>query len=272
MLGVADFALRGYIQFVIASIIFYFAQVFFQHARHEIKARQYGMMTLVSLAVGAGYLFSAASTFLPALDVEFYVEISTLVWVLLFGHYLEARSSATAGDVLDEVAKLLPKQAHLLVSSREQDVDVSKLNEGDVVVVKPGEKVPADGVIMKGEANFNEALISGESKPLAKKSGERVIAGAICLDGSVQVKLDQVGENSTIGQIQQLVAQAKNTKPTAQRVADQAARILPFVALVVALSTVLIWSLVVGESLVFALTLAITVLVIACPHALGLAI
>jgi len=272
VLGFSDFYLRSYLQFGIATAIFYFALIFFKHARHEIKAKNYGMMTLVSLAVGAGYLFSAVSTFLPSLNAEFYIEISTLIWVLLFGHYLEAKSGARAGDALNEVAKLLPKKAHLLVGNEEKDVDIFDLREGNIVLVKPGEKVPADGTIIAGKANFNESLISGESKPIEKQEADRVIAGSICLDGSVQVKLDRVGENSTIGQIQKLIAQAKQTKPSAQSLADKAAGILTFTALGVAILTVLIWTLFVGQSFIFALTLGITVLVIACPHALGLAI
>ncbi len=272
-LGLEDFAFRKFFQLGVATAIFYFSLIFFQHAKHEIKMRRYGMMTLVSLAVGAGYLFSAASTFIPALEgVEFYLEISTLIWILLFGHYLEAKSSSAAGNALREVAKLLPKQAHLIISGKVVDKDISELKENDVVLVKPGEKVPADGVILKGKANIDESLISGESKPVAKKNNDKVIAGSICLDGSLEVKLERVGESSTIGQIQQLISQAQMTKPTAQKIADKAAGILTITALVVALLTILVWSLVIGESLVFALTLAITVLVIACPHALGLAI
>src|SRR3990172_6017708 len=148
LFGYEDFAARRYFEFIIASGIFFFGIVFFEHAKHEIRAGTYGMMTLVSLAVGSGYLFSAASTFLPALQTEFYLEISTLVWVLLFGHYLEAKSSSAAGDALQEVAKLLPKQAHVLRDGQVQDVDIDKINEGDVVVVKPGEKVPSDGEIL----------------------------------------------------------------------------------------------------------------------------
>lgn len=257
---------------VIATIIFGFSLVFFQHAWHEIKARRYGMMTLVSLAVGSGYLFSVASTFIPALEVEFYLEISTLIWVLLFGHYLEAKSSGAAGDALSEVAKLLPKKAHKLSSGEEIDVDVVDLEEGDVVVVKPGEKVPADGIITKGFANVNESHISGESKPIEKKEGMNVVAGAVCLDGALTIKLTRVGEHSTVGQIQKLIAQAGQTKPRSQRIADKASAILTFVAGIIALGTLLVWTLVMGESFVFAITLAITVLVIACPHALGLAI
>lgn len=273
LLGYSEFVLKPYIEFGIATAIFYFGLVFFQHAKHEIKARQYGMMTLVSLAVGAGYLFSAASTFIPALEgVEFYLEISTLIWILLFGHYLEAKSSSAAGNALQEVAKLLPKQAHLVISGKVVDRDISELKEGDIVLVKPGEKVPADGVIIKGKANLDESLISGESKPVLKKKNDQVVAGSICLDGSLEVKLQRVGENSTIGQIQSLVAKASETKPTAQRIADKAAGVLTIVALITALLTILIWALLLGKPLVFALTLAITVLVIACPHALGLAI
>jgi len=271
-LGMPDFALRAYLEFGIATVIFYFGLVFFEHAKMEIQMKQYGMMTLVSLAVGSGYLFSAAATFLPQIEMEFYLEIATLIWVLLFGHFLEAKSSTAAGDALQEVAKLLPKKAHLKTKNGVKEVDLTTLKEGDIVLVKPGEKVPADGEILKGEGNFNESHITGESKPVEKNMGAEVVAGAISIDGSVEVKLLRVGESSTIGQIQKLISQAKQTKPSAQKLADRAAKWLTFVALTVSILTLLIWSLVVGESVVFAATLAITVLVIACPHALGLAI
>ncbi len=271
-LGIDMLLFSKWIGFGIATIIFSFALVFFQHASHEIKARKYGMMTLVSLAVGAGYLFSVASTFIAALEVEFYLEISTLVWVLLFGHYLEARSSSAAGNALQEVAKLLPKKAHKLIAGREEEVDITDLKENDVVLVKPGEKIPADGVITEGSANVDESLISGESKPIEKKKGSDVVAGSICLDGSLTIQLSRVGEHSTIGQIQKLIAEAQGTKPRSQRIADKASAILTFVAGITALITILVWSVFLGEPFVFAITLAITVLVIACPHALGLAI
>lgn len=272
LLGAPAFALSKWVAFGIATIIFGFSIIFFQHAVHEIKARKYGMMTLVSLAVGAGYLFSVASTFLPALGVEFYLEISTLIWVLLFGHYLEARSGAAAGNALQEVAKLLPKQAHKLVNGVEEDVDIIALQEGDTVLVKPGEKIPADGTVQKGTANVDEAHVSGESKPVQKNVGDEVVAGAICLDGALTLTLTRVGEHSTVGQIQQLIAEAQQTKPNSQRIADKAAGVLTFIAGITALLTILVWTLIIGETFVFALTLAITVLVIACPHALGLAI
>lgn len=271
-LGMPDFGLRAYWEFGIASIIFYFGLVFFQHAKHEIMAKQYGMMTLVSLGVGAGYLFSAVSTFVPAISTEFYLEISTLIWVLLFGHFLEAKSSTAAGDALQEVAKLLPKEAHLKTDNGVKEVEIDSLKEGDIVIVKPGEKVPADGEIIKGNGNFNEAHLTGESKPVEKTIGAQAAAGAISLDGSVEVRLLRVGESSTIGQIQKLITQAKQTKPSVQKIADRASQWLTVSALVVSFLALFIWSVILGQPFVFAATLAITVLVIACPHALGLAI
>jgi Cu2+-exporting ATPase len=260
------------LQFAVATAIFYFGRVFFQHARHEIMAKKYGMMTLVSVATTAGYLFSAAGTFLPGIDAEFYLEISTLIWVLLFGHYLEAKSSTAAGDALSEVAKLLPKKARVISGKSEKEVDVEDLKKGDIVRVLAGEKVPADGKIIKGYSNFNESHISGESKPLRKQKDDLVVAGAICMDGSVDVSIMRVGDSSTIGQIKTLISEAGQTKPSAQRLADKAASWLTFIALSVALITIVVWLAVLNAGLAFAMTLAITVLVIACPHALGLAI
>ncbi|KKR47988.1 MAG: Copper-translocating P-type ATPase [Parcubacteria group bacterium GW2011_GWB2_40_8] len=270
--GLEGYILNDYIQFIIASAVFWFGLVFFRHAWHEIKTRKYGMMTLVSLAVGSGYLFSVAGVFVPALEIKFYLEISTLIWVLMFGHYLEARSGAAAGNALEEIAKLLPKKARVIKDGMEEEVDVSALKEGDIVFIRPGEKAPADGEVIEGGANVNEALITGESKPVEKKKESKVVAGSICLDGSLTVKITRAGENSTIGQIKNLIAKAQKTKPSSQRLADKAAGVLTFVAAAAAVLALLIWAFVFGQPLVFAFTLAITVLVIACPHALGLAI
>jgi P-type Cu2+ transporter len=204
--------------------------------------------------------------------VEFYLEISTLVWVLLFGHYLEARSASAAGDALVEVAKLLPKQAHKLVDRKDIDVDIGNLAEGDIVLVKPGEKIPADGAVSEGHSSVDESLVSGESRPVGKQKGDSVIAGSIALDGALTVHLSRVGEHSTVGQIRSLIASAQITKPRQARIADTASAVLTLAALAVALLTVLVWTLLAGQTFAFAITLAITVLVIACPHALGLAI
>lgn len=271
-LGMPDFSGRALVEFGIATAVFYFGLVFFEHARMEIAMKKYGMMTLVSMGVGAGYLFSAASTFVPVIEAEFYLEISSLIWVLLFGHFLEAKSSSAAGDALSEVAKLLPKTAHLKTKDGIEEVEISSLKEGDSVVVKPGEKVPADGTIIKGSGNFSESHITGESAPVEKYKGDAVVAGSINIDGSVEVQLTRVGESSTIGQIQKLISSAKKTKPSVQKLADRASQWLTFSALLVSITTLFVWAVVVGQPLVFAATLAITVLVIACPHALGLAI
>lgn len=270
--NLAPLLLGRWVSFGIATVIFGFALVFFKHAGHEIRMRRYGMMTLVSIAVASGYLFSVASTFIPSLEVEFYLEISTLIWVLLFGHYLEARSSSAAGNALQEVAKLLPKKAHRLQGGREEEVDIAHLSVGDIVLVKPGEKIPADGVIEDGSASVDESLISGESKPVEKKAESEVIAGSLCLDGALTIRLSRVGEQSTIGQIQKLIAEAQSTKPRSQRIADKAAAVLTFTALATAVTALLIWTVVLHAPFIFGLTLAISVLVIACPHALGLAI
>ncbi len=271
-LGIPELALAPLVQLGLATVIMLFALVFFKHAWHELKTRSFGMMTLVSLAVGAGYAFSVVATFVPSLGVQFYLEIATLVWVLLFGHYLEAKSGAAAGSALSEVAKLLPKQAHRLAGGREEDVDMSVLAEGDTVLVKPGEKIPADGIVMEGSAHVDESHISGESKPIERREGSAVVAGAICLDGALTIRLVRVGESSTIGQIQKLIAKAGKTKPRSARIADKAAAVLTIVAVLVAILTLAVWTLIIGAPFAFAMTLAITVLVIACPHALGLAI
>jgi len=271
-LKVPDFEFRKYIEFILASFIFYFGLIFFKHAQMEIKMKQYGMMTLVSLGTGSGYLFSAISTFIPTINAEFYLEIATLIWILLFGHFLEARSSGVAGDALSEVAKLLPKNAHLKIKGGTKEVKLAFLKRNDVVLVKPGEKVPADGKIVSGNSNFNEAHITGESLPVHASEGTEVPAGAICIGGSVEVKLLRVGKSSTIGQIEKLISTAQLTKPSVQKLADKAARWLTFSALTISVITILYWSLIALRPFEFAVTLAITVLVIACPHALGLAI
>ncbi len=192
--------------------------------------------------------------------------------MLLFGHYLEAKSGQAAGDALQEVAKLLPKKAHRVTGEGEENVPVAELARGDTVIVKPGEKIPADGIIVEGAASVNEALVSGESKPLSKAVDDEVVAGSINMDGSITVRLTRVGEHSTVGQIQQLISDAQQTKPRSQRLADKAAGLLTFVAAGAAVIAFIVWAGVIGESVVFAITISITVLVIACPHALGLAI
>jgi P-type Cu2+ transporter len=272
LLSIPEFSFRTYVQFLLATAVFYFSLIFFQHAWHEIKARKFGMMTLVSVAVLAGYLFSAASTFISVLQTDFYIEITTLIWILLFGHYLEARSSQAAGNALEEVAKLLPSSGHLIEDGEITEVAVSELKKGDLILIRPGEKIAADGVIEKGEANIDQSLITGESKLVYKSQSDEVVAGSINTDGSLTIKITKTGKESTVGQIKDLIKKAQASQPQAQRLADKAAGVLTFISLGTALITIIIWSFIVGRPLVFGLTLAITVLVISCPHALGLAI
>ncbi len=273
VLGVSEPVYGNLTSLFITTMIFGFAIVFFKHAKMEIDMRMPGMMTLVSIAVGAGYAFSIVSTFMPSLETVFYIEISTLIWVLLFGHYLEAKSSSAAGDALDEVGKLLPQEALVrLDDGTEYIVGVAELKEGDMVIVKPGEKVPADGDVLEGSALVDESLISGESKPVARTTGNRVIAGSIVVDSALVVLLTHVGENSTVGQIKALIAAARQTKPKSQQLADRAAFYLTFFAGITALLALVVWTAILGQPIVFGITIAITVLVIACPHALGLAI
>jgi len=264
-------SMSPFLEFVLLTVILLIGSVFFLHATHELKARKPGMMTLVSIAVVAGYLYSVSAIFLPELGMGFGIEIATLIWVLLFGHYLEAKATATGGDALSAVAELLPQVAHRITANMESDVPISDLNKGDTVRVKPGEKIPADGEVSDGGAHVSEALLTGEAKPIRKERGMQVVAGSIVLDGSLTVRLTRVGEHSTVGEIKKLVQRAQGTKPNSQRIADRAAGFLAYIALAVAIVAGFVWYAI-GAPIALSFTVAITVLVIACPHALGVAI
>ncbi len=267
-----DFFRNEFLKLFFASVIFYYSLVFFKHAWMEIKRRRLGMMSLVSMAVFSGFAFSVSATFIESLDGDFYLEISTLIWILLFGHFLEAKSSGKAGQALKEVASLLPKKVLILKDGKEFEIETSELKEGDRVLIKAGGKIPADGKIIKGEGGVNESLISGESKPVFKKINEKVYAGSILLNGYLEIILTKVGKDSTVGHIYKLVEKAQQTKPRSQRLADIISGYLTIIALVVALLAFAVWFLIIGKSLAFSITIAITVLVVTCPHALGLAI
>jgi len=247
------------------------AKPFYEMAWGEIKARKYGMMTLVSLAILSGYLFSVAATFLFAGE-SLYWEISTLVLAFLLGHWIEMRAVRGATGALSELAKLTPKIAHLIKNNKTFDVESESLNMGDIVLVKPGEKIPTDGEIISGESSVNESMITGESKPVPKSEGDVVIGGTINNDGSLTIKVTKVGRDTVIAQMMELVRGAQDTKPQVQLLADRAAGYLTFIALGVGITTFIFWTFFSLQGVVFAMTLAIAVIVIACPHALGLAI
>ncbi|OGY23624.1 MAG: copper-translocating P-type ATPase, partial [Candidatus Woykebacteria bacterium GWB1_45_5] len=257
---------------VLASIIvFYTGWPFYVMAKGEIKSRAFGMMTLVSLAVLSGYLFSVAATFLFKGE-SLYWEISTLVLAFLFGHWMEMRALRGASGALSELAKLIPPTAHKIVGKEIKGVGTEKLKKNDKILIRPGEKVPIDGVVLEGESSVNEAMLTGESVPVPKKKGDGVIGGTINNDGSLTVEVTKTGEETTVSQIIELVRQAQESKPPVQKLADRAAGWLTFIALGVGISTFLFWSFVNPQGAIFAGTLAIAVIVIACPHALGLAI
>ena len=273
-----EFPLRNLILFSLGSIIaFYGGLPFFKAAKDELSSRNWGMMTLVTLAVLSGYSFSVAATFIFPGE-SLWWEISTLVLVFLFGHWVEMRAVLGTGGALKELAKLIPPNAHKIMSnvkgqmSKVVDVATEELGKGDFVLVRPGEKVPADGVIIEGESSVNEAMITGESKPVEKRKKDQVIGGTINNDGALTIKVTKTGSESALSQIIELVRQAQETKPAVQMLADRAANWLTIIAIVAGSGTFIYWFFINPQGAVFAVTLAITVIVITCPHALGLAI
>ena len=262
-----------YVLFVLASIIaIYGTWPFYKNTRQALRTGILDMSVLVSLAVTAGYLFSVGSTFLLT-AVDFYWEISTLVAVLLLGHWLEMRAVRGTAGALKELTKLIPPMANRIAEDGDiEEVPTSEVQKGDLLLVRPGEKVPMDGRVVEGQSSVSEAMLTGESKPVTKTIGDEVIGGTLNGEGALRIQVEKTGEETALAQIINLVKEAQASKPPVQRLADRAAHWLTIIAVVVALGTFLFWFFISTQSAVFALTLAVTVLVIACPHALGLAI
>ena len=252
-------------------IVLYGGWPFYVGARQALRQRRADMNVLVSLAVLSGYLFSAASVLL-GLGVDFFWEISTLVLVLLFGHYMEMRAVRASGSALRELASLIPPSAHLLRDGEVVEVPTAEVKSGDRLLVRPGERVPIDGRVLEGRSSVNEAMITGESRPVPKGPGDEVIGGTINGEGALRIEVTKTGAETALSQIIAMVERAQASRPPTQRLADQAAQYLTLTAAFLGLGTFIFWWLIAGQSLVFAVTLAITVVVIACPHALGLAI
>jgi Cu2+-exporting ATPase len=260
-----------YIPAIFGTILFFYGgMVFLRGAVREIKDRLPGMMTLISLAIVVAFGFSLAVTF-GVQGMDLWWELSTLITIMILGHWIEMRSIAQAQGALKELAKLVPDTAVRLVGDKPEEIPVSDLRESDVVLVRPGTSIPADGVILEGTSAVNEAMITGESRPLEKKPGDKVIAGTVNGAGSLRVKVTGVGERTALAGIMRLVAQAQSSRSRAQALADRAAFFLTVIAIVSAVITLVAW-LMVGASPAFAVERVVTVLVIACPHALGLAI
>jgi len=262
-----------YVLFGLATIVaVYGGWPFYTGAKRELDLGVLGMMVLVSIAVGTGYLFSVAATFILTDVVDFYWEISTLVLFLLFGHWMEMRMTRKATGALEELVKLIPPTANRIEGDEIVEVPTEEVRVGDILLIRPGEKVPIDGVIIEGESALDESMITGESKPVSKSVGDEVIGGTINSMGSLRIKIEKTGEETALSQIIQLMEEVQDSKPPTQRLADRAAHYLTISAITVGLGSFLYWYYLGGAGLVFALTTMVTVTVIACPHALGLAI
>ncbi len=257
---------------IFAGVVFAYGGLpFLNMAIPEIRKRQPGMMLLISLAISVAFIYSLAA-FLFGLGEGFYWELVTLIDVMLLGHWIEMRSVRQASSSLDELAKLMPDEAERLgQDGKTETVSVSNLKEGEIVLVRPGASIPVDGDVVEGKSSVNEALITGESKPVDKSEGDKVIAGALNGDGSLRVRVTAIGEGTALAGIMRLVKEAQQSKSRTQILADKAAGWLFYVALGAAVVTGTAWALVQGFDL-FALERVVTVLVIACPHALGLAV
>lgn len=261
------------ISFVFMTVIFlYGGWPFLKGLYEEIRARRPGMMTLVGVAISAAYLYSTAVFFgLSGEDLGW--ELVTLIDIMLLGHWIEMRSMMRASRALTELAALMPSVAHRVApDGKTEDIAVADLRIGDTVLVKPGEKIPVDGVVVSGGSLVNESMLTGETKPVEKKTGSIVIGGSINGDGSLTVKITKVGNDTYLAQIIALVAAAQNEKSKTQKLADRAAMWLTATALSAGVITFFAWTLFSTHDLAFALQRTIAVIVIACPHALGLAI
>jgi Cu2+-exporting ATPase len=252
------------------TVFLYGGLVFLRGALAELRARLPGMMTLISLAITVAFLFSAAVT-LGYPGMPLWEELATLVTVMLLGHWIEMRSIFQAKGALGELAKLLPRTAARIVGDRTEEVPIAELLEGDRVLVRPGDAIPADGVVESGRSQVNESMLTGESAPVEKTDGAAVIAGTVNGSGSLRVRVTGTGERTALAGIMRLVEQAQSSKSRAQALADRAAFFLTLVAIAAATATAIVW-LAVGREASFAVERVVTVLVIACPHALGLAV
>ena len=257
---------------VLSTILFVYAgSVFLKGGYREIRLRQPGMMTLISMAISVAYFYSLAVSF--GLDGDpFYWELATLLDVMLLGHWIEMRSVQSASNALQHLASMVPSVANRIDSGEVVEVDVATLSEDDRILIRPGDQVPVDGEIIDGASSLNEAFLTGESRPVSKEFGDEVIAGAVNGEGVLTVRVTRTGDATTLSQIMRLVEEAQASRSQYQVLADRAAFWLTIIAIGVAVPTFVIWAAFGGEGITFAVARSVTVLVIACPHALGLAI
>jgi Cu2+-exporting ATPase len=257
---------------VFAVIVFLYGGLpFLRMAVPEVKNRRPGMMLLISLAISVAFVYSIAALFLPT-SATFFWELVTLIDIMLLGHWIEMRSVRQASSALDELAKLMPDTAERIKANGDvESVKTSELKTGDLVLVRPGASVPADAEVETGDSQVNESMITGESKPVSKAPGDKVIGGSINGDGSLRVRVQATGDETALAGIMRLVKEAQKSKSNTQILADRAAGWLFYVAVGVAVLTAIAWVIAVGFN-VDVIARVATVLVIACPHALGLAV
>lgn len=260
-----------YILFIISSFIFFYGGwPFLKGIFNELKNKLPGMMTLIALAITVAYIYSAAVVF--GLQGKFFFwELATLIDVMLLGHWIEMKSILGASRALEKLAQLMPDVAHVIKKGDVVDIKISDLKKGDIILIKAGEKMPADGIIIKGSSYVDESMLTGESKPVQKKLGNKVIGGSINGEGILEVKIEGTGEESYLEKVINLVKEAQLSKSKTQRLADRAAKWLTIIAVTGGIGTFVYWFFY-GPELSFAIERMATVMVIACPHALGLAI
>ncbi|TYB96256.1 MAG: cadmium-translocating P-type ATPase [Kosmotoga sp.] len=265
------FRFDNYVLFALSSLIyFYGGWPFLTGLVDELKKKQPGMMTLIGVAITVAYGYSAAITF--GLEGKtFYWELATLIDIMLLGHWIEMKSIMNASNALEKLVQLMPSEAHVLEDGQTKDVAIDELKSGDRVFVKPGEKIPVDGAIIEGESHIDESMVTGESKPVKKKKGSQVIGGTINGNGSLTIKAQQVGEEAYLSKVINMVKEAQGEKSKTQHLADKVAFWLTITSLSVGFITLVTW-LFLDQPFVFALERMASVMVITCPHALGLAI
>lgn len=260
-----------FIVFLISSVVyFYGGYPFLKGIKQELAEKSPGMMTLIAIAISVAYFYSSAVVFGLHGEVFFW-ELVTLIDVMLLGHWLEMRSVMGASRALEELVKIMPSVAHLRQNGEIVDVGVEQLRIGDKVLVKPGEKVPVDGTVVEGASSVNESMLTGESEPVTKTEGSEVIGGSINGEAAFVVEVKKTGKDTYLNQVVELVRTAQESRSKTQDLANRAALYLTIIALTVGTLTFVLWTLF-GQELVFALERAVTVMVITCPHALGLAI
>ena len=252
------------------AVFLYGGRPFLEGAVRELRNRLPGMMTLIALAISVAFLFSAAVT-LGYPGMPLWEELATLVTIMLLGHWIEMRSISQAQGALGQLAKLLPSTAHRVKGDQIEEVAIAALKPGDLVLVRPGESIAADGVVRQGQSDVNESMITGESRPVEKKSGDQTIAGTVNGSGSLRIEVTGTGDQTALARIMRLVEQAQTSRSRAQALADRAAYWLTIVALGAGAVTLIAW-LLAGATGAYAVERLVTVLVIACPHALGLAV